>query len=177
MTSQREWRDLIAYSLNVLRQGAGLIDLCIRQGVVLADVVGPHLRHVVEHYEAFVMAVAVPGVPGSGAVHYDARPRDARFQRDARFALQRIAALQVALLALDRRSMPDLLSLHLLGGLNGEREFVSRSSPERELMFLASHAIHHYALVKARLEEQGVTTQAQLGLAPSTVRHQAVHAS
>jgi hypothetical protein len=177
MTPNREWRDLVAYNLNVLRQAAGLIGRCTAAGLVFADLVGPHLRHIVEHYEAFVVAVAVRRVPGSGAVHYDARPRDARFERDARFALQRIAALQVALVALDRRSLPDAVDIHLLGGPHGEREFVSASSPERELMFLASHATHHFALVKARLEQQGVAMHERFGQAPATVRHAAAHAS
>lgn len=175
------WRDLLAYNLAVLSQGAGLLQRCLHDGVDVAPLVGPHLRHIVEHYEAFVLALAVPhggDAPGIGsAVHYDARARDRRLERDAAYALQRIASLQATLAALERDALPGAIDIHLFGGLAGEHAFVCASSPERELMFLASHATHHFALVKARLEQHGLMLPERFGQAPATVRHAAAPAS
>lgn len=171
--NDRHWHELVSYNIGVLQQGAALIMRCADEGVAFSAFVGPHLRHIVEHYEAFVLAVAVRHArkPEGCAVHYDGRPRDRRFERDADYALQRIAALQAMLFALDHQALPGAVDIHLYGGLAGEQAFVTASSPERELMFLASHATHHFALVKTRLEQLGVVLGASFGQAPATVRH------
>lgn len=45
------------------------------------------------------------------------------------------------------------------------------STLERELQFLASHTVHHYALIALTLRAQGVTVGTDFGMAPSTLRH------
>jgi hypothetical protein len=46
-----------------------------------------------------------------------------------------------------------------------------RSTVARELQFLLSHTIHHYALIALVLRLQGFTTGEEFGVNPSTLRH------
>jgi hypothetical protein len=58
------------------------------------------------------------------------------------------------------------------GGVAGEFDFTTRSSVGRELVFLASHAIHHYALLQVYCAQHGVVTDPHFGTAPSTVANE-----
>jgi hypothetical protein len=46
-----------------------------------------------------------------------------------------------------------------------------RSSAERELQFLLSHTVHHYALIALMLRTQGYEPGAEFGVAPSTLAY------
>jgi len=52
-------------------------------------------------------------------------------------------------------------------------EPVAPSSVKRELQFLVSHTLHHYALIALQLKQQDQPVQPGFGMAPSTVRFQA----
>jgi hypothetical protein len=45
------------------------------------------------------------------------------------------------------------------------------SSVGRELLFLSSHTVHHWALVAALLRHQGIEPGVEFGVAPSTLDH------
>ncbi|MFM9915424.1 MAG: hypothetical protein ACKVOX_06425 [Rhizobacter sp.] len=126
---------------------------------------GPHLRHVVEHYEALVLRDA------DSVVDYDSRPRDRELERDAHLARARLTALRQQMTSWSDAMLDKPLFVRGQGGLTGEFDFVTRSSMGRELMFLASHAIHHYALLQVYCERHGIATHPSFGLAPSTVAH------
>ena len=53
----------------------------------------------------------------------------------------------------------------------------SQSSVLRELQFLISHTVHHFALIRMILLDQGVQTPAGFGVAPSTLKHEASRAA
>jgi len=124
---------------------------------------GPHLRHVIEHYEALVLRDT------DSIVDYDRRPRDRDVERDASVARARLSALKQHLAEWSDASLEQSLNVHGQGGPAGEFDFVTRSSVGRELVFLASHAIHHFALLQVYCEQQGIATDPNFGLAPSTV--------
>ena len=46
------------------------------------------------------------------------------------------------------------------------------SSTGRELQFLCSHTVHHYALIKLLLDGSGLDLGVEFGMAPSTLAHQ-----
>ncbi|MBP6670575.1 MAG: hypothetical protein KA180_14065, partial [Gemmatimonadales bacterium] len=46
----------------------------------------------------------------------------------------------------------------------------SDSSVKRELQFLVSHTVHHYALIKELLRREGFDPGAEFGVAPSTLQ-------
>jgi hypothetical protein len=130
-----------------------------------AGPVGAHIRHVIEHYEALLDAAF------TRSVDYDGRPRDRALETTALLAQHRLHALRQRL----GQWTPDLLDLPVQvlgqGGTTGDFKFRVASSIGRELAFLASHAVHHFALLAAHCQQQGITTPAHFGKAPSTVAH------
>lgn len=158
---------LLAFNCEVLDQALHLIDRYLsRPSLNFAEQTGPHLRHVIEHYRAFIDQVA------DRSVDYDARARDAGMERDPVRARAQVLRLQEELRK-DRAALAtDPIAVHQRGGLCGEENFVSFSTVERELLFLSSHATHHYALIRQHCLIHGIDTGANFGKAPSTIRHE-----
>jgi hypothetical protein len=127
---------------------------------------GAHLRHVIEHYEALLL----PKEPG--VIDYDSRPRDRELQRNPHVALRRLHLLLRRLDDWAGASLDASVQVHGRGGLAGEFGFAVTSSVGRELVFVASHAIHHYALLKPHCLQHGIPVSAEFGRAPSTVAHE-----
>ena len=166
MKNRPDLQKLIDYNLDVLAQALKVIAAHeAAPGSDFASHSGPHLRHVIEHYEAFVPQVA------SCSVDYDTRARDRAVERDMAVARARITALQGQLSQLDTSTITEPIAVHLRGGLGGEENFVSFSSLARELLFVASHATHHYALIQLHCKAQGILLGDDFGKAPDTLRH------
>jgi hypothetical protein len=55
-----------------------------------------------------------------------------------------------------------------VAGADGEADW-SQSSLKRELQFLVSHTVHHYALIKELLRRTGFDAGTEFGVAPSTI--------
>ena len=137
--------------------------------------VGPHLRHVIEHYEAFLTALAGPPRGGFHEIAYDDRRRDRAVERSASLAQARIEHIRAALADLPDDLLHAPVTLRLCGGVAGETEFGAESTPARELSFLASHAVHHFALLHGYCLELGIAVGADFGKASATCAHELEH--
>ena len=158
---------LLQFSIDVLEQALALVAWHETPGAPdYAEPVGAHLRHIIEHYEALLS----PAEPGS--VDYDQRPRDRELERRPDVARARLEALQARLLQWTDTQLGAPLQVRGLGGLAGDFDFVVESSWGRELVFVASHAIHHYALLEAHCKQHGISAGAQFGRAPATLAHE-----
>ncbi|GAB5413748.1 MAG: hypothetical protein Cons2KO_13510 [Congregibacter sp.] len=128
--------------------------------------IGAHVRHIVDHYRCLLEGVS------AGSVDYDARERSLTVETDRRAALEALEAI--------------VLRLHGLGPADGEFPCVvvmdcgdgrspvrlpGRSTLARELQFLVSHTVHHYAMVSVMLRMLGREPAIGFGIAPSTQRH------
>lgn len=158
---------LLQFSAAVLGQAALLVVAHRPSGAsAYVDPIGAHLRHVIEHYEALLQ----PRLPG--VIDYDERPRDRELQTNPDVALRRLHAL---LRRLEDRTAADLdaaVRVRGRGGLAGEFGFAVSSSVGRELVFVTSHAIHHYALLRPHCMQHGIAIAADFGRAPATVAHE-----
>lgn len=166
MNRRPDLEKLIRFNVDVLHQGLQV--LAAQAAVPGSDYsshIGPHLRHVIEHYEALTQQLPTL------SVDYDSRARDRTPERSPLVARARIEALQQQLQALDVEAVSEPIAIHLRGGLAGEENFVSFSTLARELLFVASHAVHHYALIQMYCKAQGIFLGADFGKAPATVRH------
>lgn len=136
--------------------------------------VGPHLRHCIDHYDRFLDGHR------TGRVDYDARARDRRLETDRLAARQALLDIAAALDAV----APDALDAPVdvvmdwgwaddtaRSGVGDPRASGCPSTVRRELLFLVSHTVHHYALIAQILRHQGVDVPAGFGIAPSTLRH------
>jgi hypothetical protein len=164
--SASDARRLLRFNREVLAQALILVAAHDGPGrPALAGPVGAHLRHIVEHYEALLGAAA-----DGALVDYDRRPRDREIERCAALARQRLTALQRRLAAEVALDTP--LQVRGRGGLAGEFEFTVGSTLGRELVFVASHAVHHYALLQTHCAAHGIGLPADFGKAPATVAHE-----
>ena len=134
---------------------------------------GSHFRHIHDLYLCFLRDVE------SGRVDYDRRERDERFEREPRHALRHLRQTFASLERLGTgqpfsasgRALELARSIEVKMDVEPhDREPFTLSTPLRELRFLLSHTIHHYALIAMILKVQGFDCGAQFGVAPSTLR-------
>jgi hypothetical protein len=156
--------DVVQGCLEACRRCEAVVAAVVEQDPAAFPAVGPHLRHCVDHFRLLLDGWA------SGAVDYDARPRDTRLESEpeaVRDALQSIAASLWALRE-DDLSRP----LHVVQSVApGRRPLASPSCLERELAFLSGHTIHHIAIMILAGREAGVDIPARLAVAYSTEAH------
>lgn len=158
---------LLAFNRQLIAQARGLVRAHMGAGAPrYAGPVGAHLRHVVEHHAALLQ----PAQPGW--VDYDSRARSLALQTEPAEALRRLAQLEAAL---DDAALPAAdTPVQVLGlaGLQGEAAFAVPSSLGRELAFVASHALHHFALLAPHCRQNGIPLPPGFGQAPATVAHE-----
>jgi len=125
--------------------------------------IGGHFRHVVDHYSRLIDGV------NSGLVDYDARERDVRIEQDREFACQTVARLLIASEPLSNFDPSHPLPVACAVNPDGESPTVE-SSLGREMVFVVSHAVHHYAIMAMMGRSLGVPVPERFGYAPSTLK-------
>ncbi len=163
--------NLIADNIGYLQQAAellrGLRDDVYGKIIPLAfgSGIGSHVRHCVEHYESFLAGWR------SGKIDYDARARDVRVECDRGHALNRIQALIAALRELQEQEEERSVKVKQDSSAAHAAAAWSHSTVRRELQFLVSHTVHHYALIAIILRLHGLEPHADFGIAPSTLKY------
>jgi len=162
---------IIPDSIDCLRQGLDLarrIDtdaFTFRCPECFGSTIGGHLRHNTDHYRALFGGIE------TGEVDYDARPRDATQER----CPETTASVHESLIAQLEQVPEAVLEVPLTVKLDSGGETGggwAQSSLHRELQFLLSHTVHHYALVAVICRLSGVAVADGFGVAPSTLRYQ-----
>jgi uncharacterized damage-inducible protein DinB len=158
-------------NIHFLEQGLGLLAAVSDgqfsdQGLFGQASAGAHLRHVLDAYRCFLLGL------DSGLVDYDARERDRRIETDRDFAagaiaevIDRLANLPEPVLERDLRVQVDTAAWEQ------GKNLWTRSTAARELQFLLSHTVHHYALIALILRGHGHDPGAEFGVAPSTLEY------
>lgn len=174
LTALAQGRELVA-AMSPERYGR-------RQRACFDSSAGGHLRHVLEHYASFLEAL------GSGRLDYEARARDPRIEREPAHAVAIIddlaAGLRRAAVGAEGRALRVRSECAGAGQAEGfgvaspaaAGEAWAESSALRELEFLLSHTIHHYALIATICALDGWPVPADFGMAPSTLRHRRAEA-
>ncbi len=127
--------------------------------------VGAQLRHVIEHYQSFV-----GGLPHR-AIDYDARPRDATIEASRHRAAAVLRELIGQLATVEGLPTETPVQVQMECDTGAERPNWAGSSVGRELQFLVSHSVHHFALIKLLVAGDGTPLDADFGIAPSTLSH------
>jgi uncharacterized damage-inducible protein DinB len=167
--------ELTADNLHFLAQGMELLTRLddatfATQLPAVGSSIGGHFRHCLDLYSCFLAGL------DSGAVDYDARGRDPRIEVEREYALSVGARLTERLRALpaDDGARPLRVS-----GDRPRREATEEdwclSSVARELQFLRSHTVHHYALIAVLLRLHGVEVDPEFGVAPATLAYRRQH--
>ena len=158
--------------INVVKQAISLLDdisLSDYQEVLaphFSSSIGAHVRHIIDHFLALKEATE------SGEINYNKRNRQSaveQFPQEASAACHGINAW-----------LHDICSSQLLNrrvvvtteiDISHTKSTTCESTLERELVFVASHAIHHYALIRIIRNMQGRALPEFFGYAPATVTH------
>ncbi len=131
--------------------------------------VGSQFRHCIDFYACYLNGIE------DGRIDYSRRERDPRVESEPDCAVERIETLIHKLTEtttgdLDRTLLVKSDMPVVSPGLPSW----SGSTVHRELQFLVSHTIHHYALIVSLLRAQGFELDgqsAEFGVAPSTLYH------
>jgi uncharacterized damage-inducible protein DinB len=165
-------RSLTERNIAILAQGRDLLARLTDDEYVAAAPsglrggVGPHFRHVLDHYELFLAGCA------GQVVDYDVRKRETSVERDRGAALAKLGEVVGGLLVLAEVDAARALLVKVDSGEADER-FEGASSIGRELQFLVSHTVHHYAVIAVMLRARGIDPGRDFGVAPSTLKHEA----
>lgn len=166
MMARPSFAEVIHFNIDIIIQAQRLVDAYAQRADSFAAHVGPHLRHVVEHYEALLDRSA------DGLVDYDHRARDPEVEHSPSTCRTRLAAIIGKLGALTTHSPTEPLSVGFVIGVEGTEFYLSPSTLARELNFVASHAIHHFAILRPLIAAAGVEMPGYFGKAPETLRNE-----
>lgn len=125
--------------------------------------IGGHLRHCLEHFDLFRSGLEI------GRIDYDARHRGTPEELDPRAAAVRLVDLR------DWFSCQDASvdrEIEVRVDCGGESEALwTRSTVGRELQFLISHTVHHFAIIGVMCHSQRIELPPEFGVAPSTLKY------
>ena len=167
---QRE-NSLTDNNIYVLKQGLDLLGqlddhlyVSVKQPFFKSGV-GTHFRHCLDSYDCFLTGVE------EGRIDYDLRARDALIETDRAVAIAKTEAIIGGLQTLSITDGRTPLLVKLETAPDQEAASWGDSSLMRELQFLMSHTIHHYAIVAVLLRLQGFDPGQEFGVAPSTLEY------
>lgn len=164
-TASRIATDPVEPHARLIRQGmdllAGIDDDVYAAKLPIAPRggIGGHIRHCLDFYDCFLRGAPL------GFVDYTARGRDAATATSREVALGRMARI---LLDLERLPRPFQIVGVRPEESRDDQEWIP-STVARELEFLRTHTVHHFALIAILLRSAGIETEASFGVAPSTL--------
>lgn len=163
---KQQW--LVKESTGLLHQALGFLDQLDDETYRdNSDTVGAHLRHILEFYECFLEGIKIRHVD------YDARRRDRAVETGRLAAQAKIQSILRQFHEVRDLGSEDMLWVRAEDSAEDFADDWMMSSTSRELQFLRSHTIHHYALIVPGLRSLGVELPSDFGVAPSTLRYRA----
>ena len=126
---------------------------------VFASSIGQHMRHCIEHYDELFIAYTDKRV-----VRYHERPRNMEVETDSTVAANRLRFIHNQL----ERIGSENISLEVSDGGTADP---SKSSLARELEFLISHTVHHFALITVIANKLQIKVPEDFGIAPTTLKY------
>jgi uncharacterized damage-inducible protein DinB len=166
--------ELIAAVIETLNQGEALLtelddELYTRRVPVAFNAsIGGHYRHCLDHFRSLLDAAA------SGDLNYDHRERGTMVETDRFAALNATRELREGYQFLDVSLLARPLAVTCKTSYATSGSQISPSTIGREIMYSVAHAVHHYALIGVMGGLMGLTMPAGFGVAPSTLKHQAI---
>ena len=154
----------------ILRQAVDLLGEIDDENYIKAEksvyadggAVGGHFRHCLEFVNCFLNGIK------NGRVDYDRRERNHLLETNREYA---IAEYTKTIRSLENLTLTENGNLLVRPeDIESDEDYWCASSIERELDFLQSHTIHHYALIGFKLRAFGFELPPEFGVAPSTLR-------
>lgn len=123
--------------------------------------IGQQFRHNLDFLNTFLKGVPL------GRIDYTRREREARVERERRYAIAQFDRALSTLSGLSSTEIGSLVSVRS----EIDPEMWLQSTVVREMEFVLSHTVHHHALIAEKLSRFGVVFEINLGVAPSTTNY------
>lgn len=130
--------------------------------------IGQHVRHILEHYHCLWQAI-----DHHIDLDYELRPRQTELALSPAVALGDLTAHCHRMKSLKNNAL--LMHLNLNSVQPSQSQTVA-TSLVRELAFLASHTIHHQAIIKLLATQMGYALPGEFGVHNSTLKYWASQA-
>jgi uncharacterized damage-inducible protein DinB len=126
---------------------------------------GEHLRHIVDMY------LALMNEPTVEVVDYDCRRRGAAIEQERAAGIQALESIRDWLLNLAPDRLDSPVTILSEASVTSRQICEMPSTLRRELLFVASHTIHHFALIRVVTIHLNVKTDEGFGYAPATATY------
>lgn len=123
---------------------------------------GSHMRHIIDHYLAIIS-----GFP-AGIINYDLRLRGDPIEDHPELAMKKLTEISQWLQQLSEQDINKTLLLSTEVSIINKKVQTVQTTLARELVFAASHAVHHYAMIGQISCAQNILLDPTFGLAPAT---------
>lgn len=164
-------KQVIAGNCEVLEQGRCLLQQLTDTQYTSAvetyacSSIGAHFRHMLDMYLAVMPALAARNT--AQVVDYDVRRRGAQVETCRHAA---IAELDKFRQQLDGRTtrLDTVVTVKTEVCIETTQRAMMQSTLARELAFVSTHAVHHFALIKVIAKMLGASVDSDVGLAPAS---------
>jgi len=126
---------------------------------------GEHMRHIIDHFLSLKLSNK------NSVVDYDLRNRKSDIESNKDFALQQLLIIKQWLLSLDEAILDLKLNIKTEVSLSEKHSALIISNFARELVFVTSHAVHHFSIISIAMQMQELTLDDSFGIAPATATH------
>ena len=161
-------KSVIRGNLETLSQAKDVINLidndvyCHVSTPYMQSSIGQHMRHLIDNYLALQQGCSV------SHIDYNWRRRGAQVETSKVVALSELEQLICWLSELTEDSLTQNLTLLSEVCLKETQSDLATSTLHRELIFVASHSIHHLAIIGTCMRLQKIDVPSYVGLAPAT---------
>lgn len=124
--------------------------------------IGAHVRHNLDHFNSFFMGY------NKGSINYDERARDPKIETDKEYTSDLISNYIIRISEIKPETLDHEISIQMDSGDVSDK---AKSTIRRELQFLISHTIHHYAIIALICKIKNIEVPQDFGVAPSTLKH------
>jgi hypothetical protein len=130
-----------------------------------ASSAGAHMRHVLDHY------LALKDGLGQGLINYNKRNRYSKIESCPQAALLGWETIEQWLQEVSQLDADMPLTVVCETSVNETQNTQSKSTLARELVFVSSHAVHHFSLLAVINSLLGNKDEVNFGIAPSTATY------
>lgn len=164
---------VVKSNIYFLEQGISLLssitdnEYSYNNGKYFKSGIGRHFRHIVEHYISLIDGY-------TEKINYDLRERDLKLETNRKAVISALRNIidSIQTFELNPELINKKIEVKSNEGIGDGDSPWSVSSIRRELHFLISHTVHHYALIGLILRTMDVTVPEDFGVAPSTLKYE-----
>jgi len=126
---------------------------------------GEHIRHVLDHFMVLMNGYE------KGIINYDERKRGSQVETQRKLAILQLDKIEKWISSLDKNDFDKKLVIISEIAVSKTLATKATTTLQRELIFAASHAVHHYALIAISIQMQDLKLDKNFGIAPATASY------